>query len=125
MGSETIVRVGNGWEYRHLFAVLYVKLLNVWRSLSYTSACSRLCSTKAPPPGSPVPTSGDAGVAAASQQLLHSEHLHLHRCCQRLCCLVLFLGKEMVTDRAVGVLSWGHWAVLEALGSPLQGTGGH
>ena len=71
----------------------------------------------------PVPTSGDAGVAAASQQLLHSEHLHLHRCCQRLCCLVLFLGKEMVTDRAVGVLSWGHWAVLEALGSPLQGTG--
>ena len=53
MGSETIVRVGNGWEYRHLFAVLYVKLLNVWRSLSYTSACSRLCSTKAPPPRLP------------------------------------------------------------------------
>ena len=23
----------------------------------------------------------------------------------------------------MAVLSWGHWAVLEALGSPLQGTG--
>lgn len=68
-----------------------------------------------------MPTSGDAGVVAVNQelQLLQTECLQHHRCCQRLCGLVLFSWKEMVMYCTMAVLTggtgqyWCHWEAIE------------
>ena len=49
-------------------------------------------------------------------QLLLTNGLHHHRCCQCPHRLDLCLGKEMATYSALGVLTWRHWAGLVALG---------